>query len=164
MSDDYYSMSNLELAHPFGSMSSEQREAYSRIENEAKEQRMTFSDYLYNQKKELDKMLDDEPEYRGRYIPNDIINLISEFGSETTLGEVLKRVQGKYTNLCPACKGLGYIEIEVNGYPDGLPDSGFVYEPKMIKEPCELCNGKGYTKIKYKPHLVQQGWEPEENS
>ncbi len=59
---------------------------------------------------------------------NQVKELISQYGEQATLGEVLRKVQGNKVFICPKCEGKGYITVEYNGYPSGLPDSGFVYQ------------------------------------
>ena len=90
----------------------------------------------------------------------ELMMLCDRYGMDTTLGEVLKREQDGRIYRCPKCGGEGLITIEYNGYPSGLPDSGWVYEPAFRKENCDLCQGQGYTKIPYQPKMVQDGWEP----
>lgn len=90
---------------------------------------------------------------------NTVQGLIAQYGANTTLEELLKKVQGDKIYKCPCCNGLGYTTKEYNGYPSGLPDSGWVYEPAYKNVTCELCNGEGYTEREYKPKMVQQGWE-----
>ena len=85
-----------------------------------------------------------------------IQNLISRYGENTTLKEVLNdvKMRSPYTYLpykCPKCHGQGYLVTEYNGYPTGLPDSGFVYEPAYDYKTCDLCKGMGYTEKEYKP-------------
>ena len=43
----------------------------------------------------------------------------------------------------------GKITVEYNGYPKGLPDSGFVYEAAYKSVECDLCAGEGYTREEY---------------
>lgn len=90
---------------------------------------------------------------------HEIISLCNQYGENTTLKDVLLSVQGDNKYLCPKCNGMGTITIEYNGYPSGLPDSGFVYEAAYRKEECDLCKGQGYTNRQMKPHMVQDGWE-----
>jgi hypothetical protein len=90
---------------------------------------------------------------------HEIIALCNQYGENTTLAEIRQSIQGKKKHLCPKCKGTGSITIEYNGYPSGLPDSGWVYEPAYREEECDLCKGEGYTGKLMKPHMVQDGWE-----
>lgn len=90
---------------------------------------------------------------------NQIKGLIDQYGEQATLEEILRRVQGNKVFKCPKCNGKGYVTTEYNGYPSGLPDSGFVYEPAFRQETCDLCKGDGYTSHKYKPKMIQDGWE-----
>lgn len=52
---------------------------------------------------------------------------------------------------CPKCDGKGGEMIRYNGYPSGLPDSGFAEEWKHKFIPCDICEGHGYTKKLMKP-------------
>lgn len=88
----------------------------------------------------------------------DIVSLIDIYGKDTTLGEIFDKVANGRIHKCPKCKGKGTITIEYNAYPKGLPDSGFVYEAGYRKEECDLCDGQGYTKEKYTPKMVRDGW------
>lgn len=90
---------------------------------------------------------------------HEIISLCNQYGENTTLKDVLLSVQGDNKYLCPKCNGMGTLTIEYNGYPSGLPDSGFVYEPAYREEECDLCKGEGYTDKLMKPRMVQDGWE-----
>lgn len=71
--------------------------------------------------------------------------LIDMYGADATLGQVLNKLQGNKIYKCPKCEGKGFITVEYNGYPDNLPDSGFVYEPAFKDIKCDLCKGDGYT-------------------
>lgn len=64
-----------------------------------------------------------------------------------------------YPYECPSCKGKGHTIKEYNKYPQGLPDSGWVYEPGYTEVECDLCKGRGYNARQYKPKMIQQGWE-----
>ena len=90
---------------------------------------------------------------------NQVKGLINQYGEQATLGEILKKVQGNKVFKCPKCDGKGYVTVEYNCYPSGLPDSGFVYEPAFRDEKCNLCKGDGYTLYEYKPKMIQDGWE-----
>ena len=83
---------------------------------------------------------------------NDIIDLIKNFGEDTTLKQVLYSMT-KYK--CPKCNGRGKIKVEYNGYPKGFPDSGFVYEAAFKDIECDLCKGCGYTDKEYRPKFIQ---------
>lgn len=85
-----------------------------------------------------------------------IEELIKAYGENATLKDIHKKVSESsvYRNLphkCPKCDGRGYIIREYNGYPSGLPDSGFVYEPAYDYSVCDVCDGLGWTKTKRKP-------------
>lgn len=104
---------------------------------------------------------------------HEIVTLCNQYGENTTLAEVRQSIQGNKKYLCPKCKGTGSvtieykrnktgsITIEYNGYPSGLPDSGFVYQAAYREEECDLCKGEGYTSTSklMKPYMVQDGWE-----
>ena len=90
-----------------------------------------------------------------------ITEMMSKFGRNVTLGDVFDELTRECPYKCPKCAGRGYVKVEYNGYPSGLPDSGFVYEAAYRDEKCNLCNGTGWTKVKMKPKLVQDGWEEE---
>lgn len=90
---------------------------------------------------------------------NEVKGLIDQYGEQATLGEILKKVQGNKIFKCPKCRGKGYVIVEYNCYPRGLPDSGFVYKPGYKNKKCNLCNGEGYTSHEYKPKMIQDGWE-----
>ena len=90
---------------------------------------------------------------------HEIDALISRFGSGTTLREIRQYVMGNRIHKCPKCHGNGYVEVEYNAYPSGLPDSGFAVDMRIKHEPCELCDAHGYTEKELKPKMVQHGWE-----
>jgi len=89
----------------------------------------------------------------------EIKELISSYGGEKTLNELLEAELSKTPYLCPKCNGEGYNKVGYNAYPKGLPDSGFVENWKYKNVECDLCKGKGYTEREYKPKMVQEGWE-----
>lgn len=89
----------------------------------------------------------------------DIVDLIKIFGENTTLKQVLLIVSGGRKHKCPKCNGKGKITVEYNGYPKGLPDSGFVYEAAFKDIECDICKGEGYTREEYKPKYIQDGFE-----
>lgn len=62
-------------------------------------------------------------------------------------------------HLCPKCNGRGIVQAKYNGYPSGLPDSGWVYEEATKDIKCDLCEGTGYTEKKMVPNMVQDGWK-----
>ena len=89
---------------------------------------------------------------------HDIQKLISEYGENATLKQVLEHIcsQSPYRFLkykCPKCDGCGYTVKEYNAYPSGLPDSGWVYEPGYDYNVCNLCKGMGWTAREYKPKI-----------
>jgi predicted methyltransferase len=85
--------------------------------------------------------------------------LINEYGEDLTLAELLKIVQGNNKFQCPKCEGKGYNITTYNAYPEGLPDSGWVYNEGRKEVTCDVCNGIGYTKKQLKPKMVQVGWQ-----
>lgn len=90
----------------------------------------------------------------------ELMNLINYYGDDVTLKDVLNDItNNKPIYKCPNCNGTGKISVEYNGYPEGLPDSGFVYEPTYKDVECELCKSEGYTTVKYRPKMIQDGWE-----
>jgi len=88
-----------------------------------------------------------------------IKGLVDGYGASMTLGQLLTKIQGEKIYECPKCKGKGFLTVEYNCYPTGLPDSGWVYEPAYKDVECDLCRGEGYTAKEYKPKMVQDGWE-----
>lgn len=90
---------------------------------------------------------------------NEVKGLIEQYGEKATLGEILRKVQGNKIFKCPKCDGIGYVTVEYNCYPSGLPDSGWVYQPGYKNKKCNLCKGEGYTSHEYKPKMIQDGWE-----
>lgn len=78
--------------------------------------------------------------------------LLSRYGN-VRLDDVIKSLKGNCIYECPKCKGEGRIKESYNAYPQGLPDSGFVYEPGIRYLNCDLCNNKGYTEREYKPKI-----------
>lgn len=98
-------------------------------------------------------------EYEARYSTAHIIErLMIKYGAETSLSKALGLELGLNIYKCPKCDGRGYIKIEYNGYPRGLPDSGFVYEAAYKDNKCDLCNGIGYTSKKMQPRMIMDGW------
>lgn len=91
----------------------------------------------------------------------EVVNLCSVYGRNTTLGELCRIIQEGRIYKCPKCDGAGKLTMKYNAYPSGLPDSGFVYEEGIKTIDCDLCNGEGYTSIKYIPKMVQDGFIPE---
>lgn len=94
----------------------------------------------------------------------DIVNLIKIFGEDTTLKQVLLTVSGGRKYKCPKCNGTGKITVKYNGYPSGLPDSGFVYEAAFKDIECDICKCEGYTREEYKPKYIQDGFEAVKNN
>lgn len=84
--------------------------------------------------------------------------LASRYG-DRKISDIITELKGKNIHKCPKCKGRGYVTEKYNGYPSGLPDSGWVYEAAYRDIKCDLCNGVGWTEHEYKPKMVQNGWE-----
>ena len=84
-----------------------------------------------------------------------IKDLINKYGDTCTLKDVMyyhtKLKNPGYP--CPKCNSRGYIIKKINTYPSGLPDSGWVEQLEDDYIECDLCKGKGYTDIKYKPKV-----------
>lgn len=90
---------------------------------------------------------------------HELEKLAKHYGYNTRLWQVIEQfMEEQKPYECPKCHGEGTIEITYNAYPSGLPDSGWVYEPKTKVVECDLCGGEGYTSVEYKPNIVQQGW------
>ena len=89
----------------------------------------------------------------------EVIEICRDYGSDTTLGDLVRKIQGNKIHKCPKCDGKGKIAVRYNAYPSGLPDSGWVNDWKIRYDECDLCNGEGYTEHEYKPKMVQDGWE-----
>jgi RecJ-like exonuclease len=89
----------------------------------------------------------------------EIMSLIDKYGENATLKDILLNISDGEVYKCPKCNGKGTITVEYNAYPSGLPDSGFVYEAGYRNVECKLCGGEGYTKVKYRPKMIQDGWE-----
>ena len=87
--------------------------------------------------------------------------LAKRYGYSTRLWQVMEKIKKEKPYVCPKCGGTGIQEVTYNTYTSGFPDSGWVYEPKIKTVDCDLCNGEGYTSVKYKPNMVQQGWVAE---
>ena len=137
--NDYYSMSNIELVHG-GTINLNSM----------------VHDYLNEHREEMKQKIYDNP---GKGEIQKIYTLAGKFGPSITLQEIIDNFRSIYNYKCPKCNGTGFIEVEYNAYPEGLPDSGFVYEKAYKHEDCDLCNGIGYTKDKYQPRMIQDGWE-----
>ena len=97
-----------------------------------------------------------EPKYSSLY---QLSELIKKYGPGSTLGYVFEQSQGQYKYKCPKCNGRGYNKCMYNGYPDRLPDSGYVFEEAYKDVECDVCNGIGYTKEEMIPNYVQDGWK-----
>ena len=95
----------------------------------------------------------------NKIMTHEIVDLIKIFGEDATLKQVLLTISDGRKYKCPKCEGKGKITVEYNGYPKGLPDSGFVYEAAFKDIECDICKGEGYTREEYKPKYIQDGFE-----
>lgn len=77
------------------------------------------------------------------------------YGSETTLDQLVKRVQGNKIYECPKCHGEGKILKRINTAQYWECCESW----KTVECTCDLCNGEGYTEHEYKPRMIQDGWE-----
>ena len=91
----------------------------------------------------------------------DIEELQERFSEHAKLSDIKSYLLCITPFKCPKCDGKGEITKEYNKYPSGLPDSGFVYEPGYKQIKCELCDGLGYTRKKFIPKMIQDGYEEE---
>lgn len=95
---------------------------------------------------------------------SNIENLISIYGENITLKEAREKyIYDKSSRgyKCPKCGGTGYLIKQINTYPSGLPDSGWVEHLEDRYFECDLCHGYGYTAIEYVPKTETKiiGWE-----
>ncbi|OUO77918.1 hypothetical protein B5F53_11935 [Blautia sp. An249] len=90
---------------------------------------------------------------------NEAIALSKDYGANTTLGALVKQIQGNKIHKCPKCSGSGKVAVKYDDYPPGLPDSGWAHKWITKYVECDLCHGEGYTEHEYKPRMVQDGWE-----
>lgn len=77
----------------------------------------------------------------------DLKTLQNVYGKDATLSDIIAK-QGYE---CPQCNGKGFVM-----------HSGQWGYTEDYKVKCDLCKGKGTTPVKYKPKMIQQGWEEEE--
>lgn len=80
------------------------------------------------------------------------------------LSEYIELLKGDNIHRCPKCGGKGYLLETYDAYPSGLPDSGWAHDYRERKKCCDLCNGDGWTSIKYveKTKIVSDGFYPVE--
>lgn len=86
---------------------------------------------------------------------HEMIRMRNAYGGETTLNELVNKVQGNKVHKCPKCHGSGSFTKRVNRAQ--YWECCARYED--VTYTCDLCNGEGYTEHKYKPKMVQDGWE-----
>lgn len=85
---------------------------------------------------------------------NDVISLCEIYGSNTTLGDLARKIKGNKVYKCPKCNGIGYTTVKNNNYSWRTSPSN-MYKDVI----CDLCGGDGYTEHEYKPKMIQNGWE-----
>lgn len=85
----------------------------------------------------------------------DVKSLICEYGENTTLSEILNKVQGNKIYKCPKCHGAGKYTKKINTAQYWECCERYEY----YDVDCDLCHGEGYTEHEYKPKIVQDGWE-----
>lgn len=88
----------------------------------------------------------------------DVKALIGKYGNKT-LGDILECMKESRPYECPKCEGRGYTVKDVNTYPSGLPDSGWVTKYETKHYDCDLCEGEGYTMVEYEPVYTVKGWK-----
>lgn len=76
--------------------------------------------------------------------------LLRTYGN-ITLEELAKKIRGDRHFECPKCNGEGETYMTYNKYPQGLPDSGWVYQEGRNYKQCDVCGGNGYTRVEIKP-------------
>lgn len=85
----------------------------------------------------------------------EIVGLCEDYGEETTLGELKRKIQGNKIHKCPKCGGRGKVEVRKNIAQYWECCDNYKY----YDAECDLCHGEGYTEHEYKPKMVQDGWE-----
>lgn len=83
-----------------------------------------------------------------------MLELCERYGSNTTLGDLARKVQRNKIYKCPGCNGIGYIKVKCVAYFPDLHGGGWVQGWKYKDCECGLCNGDGYTEEKYKPQIL----------
>ena len=81
--------------------------------------------------------------------------LMLEYGSDITLGELLIELTRDKGYRCPKCEGRGFITTRA------FSEYGYKVVDMDVK--CNLCKGTGFTDKPMKPKFktVQDGWEEE---
>lgn len=86
---------------------------------------------------------------------HEVVSLMKDYGENTTLGDLLKKIQGKRIHKCPKCEGSGKVTKRKNTAQYWECCDNWKYYDVQ----CDLCNGEGYTEHQYKPKMIQDGWE-----
>lgn len=86
---------------------------------------------------------------------HEAFSLMKDYGENTTLGDLVKKVQGKRIHKCPKCNGTGRLTKRKNTAQYWECCDNWEYYDVQ----CDLCNGEGYTEHQYKPKMIQDGWE-----
>lgn len=81
--------------------------------------------------------------------------MASEYGDNVTLRDIINKEKGRNIYRCPKCGGTGYVYCIYNVYPQILPNSGWAYKDGIRSVKCDLCDGIGYTPVKYTPKYKQ---------
>lgn len=94
----------------------------------------------------------------------DLEQMARRYGDNVTLRDIINKEKGRNIHQCPKCGGTGYVYKTYNAYPKNLPDSEGSYLEGIYSEECDLCEGVGYTPIKYIPKYKQvlEDYIPEE--
>lgn len=90
------------------------------------------------------------------------IKLRNFYGGHITLDELVNIIKGDKVHKCPQCNGTGIIKLQ-NKRAIQVNEHQFItckdFNIDILTDFCELCNGDGYTKEKYVPRMIQDGWE-----
>lgn len=83
-----------------------------------------------------------------------MLELCERYGSNTTLGDLARKVQKNKIYKCPGCGGTGCIKAKCIAYFPNPHDGGWIQGWKYTDTECYLCNGDGYTEKKYKKQIT----------
>ena len=90
------------------------------------------------------------------------IKLRDFYGGHVTLDELVQFIKGDKVHKCPQCNGSGIVQIK-NKQVMQINEHQFItskdFDIVILTDVCDLCSGDGYTKEKYVPRMVQDGWE-----